>query len=88
MPKQESNFQKPSIGRIVIYVADEKDLLCQQNGATECPAIVTRVLPGSEEAGHAINLKAFTDGYPNEWRPDVPYSAEPIPYSWHWPERV
>ena len=78
--------QKPSIGRIVIFVYPEgEEHLKKNNRAVEAPAIVTRVWDA--EVG-MVNLKVQNDGSENTWAPSVKYSEEPVPYSWHWPARV
>lgn len=76
-------IQPPSLGRIVIFIPDEDDLLCKQNGAERLPAIVTRVNDNG-----TVNLKIFCDWMNNQWRPDVPFSPSEDMFSWHWPPRV
>lgn len=74
----------PSICRVVVFVPDESDLLCKQNGAERLPAIITRVNDNG-----TVNLKIFCDWMGNQWRPEVPFSEdENEPFSWHWPPRV
>lgn len=84
-----------AIGRIVHFV-----LPSGRSAGQHRPAIVVR-LWGTPTADYtpAVQLQVLTDGtndFDREtpgadgllWATSVPYSEEPKPYTWHWPERV
>ncbi|WP_080058991.1 hypothetical protein [Spirosoma aerolatum] len=73
---------KPTIGRIVHYVPFENSIEAS-NHAKEVPAIVV----AAWGEGALVNLKVFTDGIYDTWRPSTRYSEEKEPGTWHWPER-
>lgn len=77
------NQVKPSIGRIVVFTPSGNDSECRHNGASEVPAIITRVFSDT-----VVNLKVITDGSATPWRTSATYSEEGTPYSWRWPQRV
>lgn len=79
--------QKPSLGRIVIFVLGDSQAVKDHvnNYGNEAPAIITRVFDG--ETG-MVNMKVLLDGIHDRWVTSVKYSEEPTPYSWHWPARV
>ena len=85
MPKAE---QKPSVGRIVMFVPKEDDVHAKHNGAEILPAVVVRTWEHTSYENDEINLKVFTDGLNDVWRTSVPYDSEKSPGTWHWPERV
>jgi len=78
--------QKPSLGRVVHYVLPDGN-----NAGDHRPAIIVRVWPDT------VNLQVFYDGdgtpHMNDgqlntlWKLSVPFSAEPKPGTYHWPER-
>lgn len=82
-------MQNPSVGRIVRYV-----LPPQSRRAGEVrPAVIVRPLCAIYDPVNPgmSNLRVLTDG-PNDagdpdWVGSVPYSDEPMPGTWHWPER-
>lgn len=81
---KDIGVQPPTLGRIVIFVPDETDLITKQNEAGRLPAIITRVNDNG-----TVNLKVFCDWMFNQWKPEVPFSLdENEPFSWHWPPRV
>jgi len=79
--------QNVSLGRIVHFVL--------RDGLHHRPAIVVETWGNREPVDGAcyVNLQVFTDqhndGWPEGtlWETSVPYSAEPKPRTWHWPER-
>lgn len=85
--KEPAEAPKPSLGRMVHYVLKDG---CP-NAGDHRPAIIVRVWPDT------VNLQVFFDGdgtpHLNDgqlntlWKCSVPYSAEPKPGTWHWPER-
>lgn len=94
--------QKPSIGRIVHYVLAASDEVLPQAVGEHRPAVIVRVWPGEfgdAECPDGINAQVFLDGTNDVetndgsiavamWTTSVPYSSEPKPGTWHWPERV
>ncbi len=84
MPKSP---QKPSIGRIVMYVP-EPGSYESYNSATLVPAIVLRPVEETCYDNDEVNLKVFVDGPETTWHTAVPYDPDKSPRSWHWPERV
>lgn len=81
-----SEVQQPSVGRVVHYVA-------YGTPGGEFPAGVCRaaVVTEVDQVDPEPMLRASlcvlnpTGQFFNRW---VPYSAEPKPGTWHWPERV
>lgn len=57
-------MQTPSIGRIVIAPAEP----IGNNGATEAPAIITRVFGQRHDGGWTVNVRQFLDGHGGEWK--------------------
>lgn len=94
--------QKPSIGRVVHYVLSDGDGVKSHAVGEHRPAIVVRVWPGeygTNECPDGVNLQAMIDGSNDIdgahgagclllWKTSIPYSSEPKPGTWHWPERV
>ena len=68
---------KASVGRIVHVVCGSEDVA----------AIVTRVRDHCE-GGDCVVVTAFPPGRPPVSLAHVPYSADALPYTWHWPEVV
>lgn len=58
-------MQEPSLGRIVWVLTDPN----YNNGSDVCPAFVTRVFGGTEDA-YTVNLRLIRDAAPSdfEWR--------------------
>lgn len=56
----------PTIGRIVI-VKNITHAIAPNNGATEAPAIITRVWSESDPGLFTVNLKVLLDGDENLW---------------------
>lgn len=75
--------QKASIGRIVLFKS--QNLSDMGNGATEVPAIITRVWGDA-----MVNLLVFRDGTDPLTKTSVGREdAHPgSSYSWRWPPRV
>lgn len=81
---------KASIGRMVIVQG------IHSNGATEHPAVITRVWSGhdTDEAPVCVNLTVFPDSAPPMMRSSVPlYSTAALAANQaalvaYWPERV
>jgi hypothetical protein len=82
-----------TIGGTVRYVMPD--------GETERPAIITQVWNRLDHASHPgmCNMTVFPDGlndgrigrqfgFPAVCLGSVGYSAEKLPNTWHWPERV
>lgn len=89
--------QKPSMGRIVHYVAPE--------GVTRPAIIIAPCIerfPGSNYTRDECQLHVYFDGtndmpwsperkmaeVPNPWRTSVPYDENKAVGTWHWPPRV
>lgn len=80
-------------GRIVHYVMNEGNSIGQHR-----PAIVVNAWHenGEYQKEGRVNLCVFSDfGNDGEqfnkgpfWATSVPYSATPIPFSWHWIEKA
>ena len=72
------------IGRVVHFV--------MPNGEHR-PAFVVKIW---DQQYGTVNLQVFTDGSNDGseysdgifWGTSVPHNPDPMPYSWHWPERV
>ncbi|MBM0275335.1 hypothetical protein [Micromonospora tarensis] len=60
-------MQKPSIGRVVIAFVDP----IGNNGAQECPAVITRVWGERKDGGWTVNIKTLKDGNVDEWLTSV-----------------
>lgn len=88
--------EKPSVGRIVHYV-----LKSGRSAGQHRPMLVVNVF--SQTSAQYVNAQVFLDGandFGSEfqqyegnnsnqaWATSVPYSAEQLPGTWHWPERV
>jgi hypothetical protein len=83
---------KPTIGRILHYV--QKKSATFGGGIVHLPAIIVAVWVDTR-----VNLQVFTDGSnsemdPNSWQnvkwatsAPLDESADPQPWTWHWPER-
>jgi hypothetical protein len=81
--------QRPSLGRIVLVPMNP----AMNNGATEAPAIVTRVWSDT-----SVNVRVLADSAELEWRTSVKlvdelpeYEADDSPpnmHVWCWPPRV
>jgi hypothetical protein len=73
--------QKPSLGRIVLFRAEHS------NGATEHPAIITRVWSDT-----CVNLTVFPDYAAPVAKSSVAFSDDVDNpnglYAWRWPPRV
>lgn len=69
-----SEQQKPSMGRIVIYVDGTR---------RRAPAIVTWIY-----ADGNVNLTVFWNGAMPEPMGPVPYDPDGSAWTWHWPPRV
>jgi hypothetical protein len=74
--RTSSETAKATVGRIVHF--------CLDNGEN-CPGVVVNA------TGEKLNLQLFRDlpgidGY--EYEKQVPYSANPKPGTWHWPQQV
>lgn len=80
--------QKPSVGRIVMFVPNEDDQETRHNQAEILPAVVVRTWEDTSYENDEVNLKVLTDGPADTWRTSVPYNSEKKPGTWHWPERV
>lgn len=77
--------QKPSKGRIVMYVTSGRDSDGYKIPTEVLPAIVVYV-HGNDEM--RVNLKVFTDAEHDLWLQDVDFDPNCSPVSWHWPPRV
>jgi hypothetical protein len=89
-------------GRVVHYVLRQN--MTRPAGAKppgHRPAIVVRDWDEGKEGPGTVNLQVFLDGTNDRdqgtveetsrgiaWRTSVPFSAEPKPGTWHWPERT
>ncbi len=83
-----------AIGSIVHFV-----LANGRSAGQHRPAVVVRLWgEPTEDYTPTVQLQVFTDGtndFEHDqahsgllWATSVPYSEEPKPYTWHWPERV
>lgn len=79
--------QKPSIGRIVVYVPEEISVE-SSNGAKEVPAIIARTWEDTGYQNDECNLRVLCDGREVTWQTSVPYSEGGEPRTWHWPAKV
>lgn len=57
-------MQTPSIGRVVIVPADP----ASNNGATEAPAVITRVWAERPDGSWTINVRQLLDGDATKWK--------------------
>lgn len=89
-------MQKPSLGRIVIVGNLDP---AQNNGATEAPAVITRVWPESPEGVWTINVRVLLDTFSlppsltsirlyNDLDAATPTLAETPAHAAYWPPRV
>lgn len=74
----------PSVGRIVLFKIDPS----LNNGATVCPAIITRVW-----GPVMVNLRVLRDGHETDWETSVnlfatPEEAAETSRACYWPPRV
>jgi hypothetical protein len=79
-------------GRIVHYVLPDG-----RNPGEHRPAIIVKVWEAHRAQG-TVNMQVFTDSQNDYlagpatsgvmWATSVPYSEEPKPRTWHWPEKV
>lgn len=76
-----SKPKKPIVSDLVHYTSTAGIL------GVHCAAIVIGV-----SGEHTVNLAVFRDGPAYGAGPmqvtDVPYSEDPQPHTWHWPERA
>lgn len=78
----------PSIGRVVIASVTS----AENNGATEAPAIVTRVWKDHPDGGWLVNLRILCDSENIIWRTsarlyDEPPASPVLGDCW-WPPRI
>ena len=77
-----SKSKRPIVGDIVHYTSTA-GVLGVHNAA---------LVIGMPDEGTSINLAVFSDGVfygaGPQYKPAVPYSEEPQPHTWHWPERA
>jgi len=90
-----TNPNRATVGRIVHFVLPDGPAKGEHRAA-----IVTRTVGDKGNPSEIVNLHVFLDGgdeteFPllghvrrrRHRRDRVPYSAQPTPNTWHWPER-